>query len=753
MIFENESVSLSGSYSDQNLGDSHTVVVDWDDPNDSADSTFSVPAINTLSVGDTFSSTTDGATLEITGVDLLTGTVDYLVVDHQYADDGIAPGNGTPSDVQTVRVRVIDDGGLATPSDLVDFLEPVNLGSVVNTGANDVAPTLSADGLTLYFHSNRAGGSGGADIWQATRPSLTGEFSSPTNLGGVINSGAAETAPAISSDGLSLFFSSNRAGGNGSWDLYVATRTSTSEPFGAPVNLGTGVNTNLPEFAPAISADGLSLYFQRRNDPGGLGGDDVWVATRASTSDPFGTAVNLGSPVNSTSFEGGPFISDDELALYFASARPGGAGQIDLYLSNRASTGDSFGAPINLGVPINTTVQDFNAHIAPDGLYFHSNRPGGQGGNDLWFAAFAGTTTVLVKNVAPEITLDPVVMINENEAATLTGMIIDQGLLDEHDMVIEWDDPNASADATFALPATTTLSVGDTFSSTTDGAILEVTAVDLSIGKVSFSVQHVYADDGLAPGNATSSDISTISAEVTDDDLGSSFGLESGPIYTTEANGTRLGTIDPATGVGTDIGPFGTTTTWAAAFGTDGTLYTIVNGFTSSATLASVDQSTGAATTIGSGLGTAMLSLEVAADGTMYGIGYTDRILYEIDQTTGTTTAIGNTGIFLSMDLAFDSSGTLYATVNNNIYTVDRTTGASTLLGSLTGVLSGSVMGIMFDENDTLFATAFVSNSPLYEIDLNTLSATVIGNIEHALCHRDRQHGLRGSAWGRHFRE
>ena len=55
-------------------------------------------------------------------------------------------------------------------------------------------------------------------------------------------------------------------------------------------------------------------------------------------------------------------------------------------------------------------------------------------------------------------------------------------------------------------------------------------------------------------------------------------------------------------------------------------------------------------------------------------------------------------------------------------------TAASTLLGTYSGILSGSVMGIMFDSDDTLLATAYVSNSPLYDIDLNTLSATVIGN-------------------------
>jgi len=80
------------------------------------------------------------------------------------------------------------------------------------------------------------------------------------------------------------------------------------------------------------------------------------------------------------------------------------------------------------------------------------------------------------------------------------------------------------------------------------------------------------------------------------------------------------------------------------------------------------------------------------------------------------------------MDLAFDSAGVLYATVSNNIWTIDRATGNSTLLGAFGGIASGMVMGIMFDHTDTLYATAYVPNSPLYQINLASLSATVIGN-------------------------
>ncbi|QDU49638.1 PKD domain-containing protein [Gimesia panareensis] len=199
-------------------------------------------------------------------------------------------------------------------------------------------------------------------------------------------------------------------------------------------------------------------------------------------------------------------------------------------------------------------------------------------------------------------------------------------------------------------------------------------------------------------------------------------------IYTTYGGG-RVGTIDSVTGSLSDIGAMGTPQTFATAFDTDGsgTLYTLVDGWSGNAHLATINLTTGAATPVaGPGTGTNMISLEVAADGTMYGIGYNDRILYQIDKTTGAATAIGNTGIVGNMDLAFDSTGTLWATTGNHLWTIDTTTGASTFQTNITGISSGSVMGIMFDSSDRLLATRFTVDSPLYAIDTTTGTATII---------------------------
>ncbi len=118
------------------------------------------------------------------------------------------------------------------------------------------------------------------------------------------------------------------------------------------------------------------------------------------------------------------------------------------------------------------------------------------------------STTIRINNVAPGVELDQPDSIDENSTLTLTGMFTDPGMLDTYTTTIDWGD-GTSAD--FALSAIGDLSVGDSISSTSDGSEFTVTAVDATTGEVSFSVDHLYAEDGLV----------TVSASVTDDDTDS----------------------------------------------------------------------------------------------------------------------------------------------------------------------------------------------------------------------------------------
>jgi hypothetical protein len=117
----------------------------------------------------------------------------------------------------------------------------------------------------------------------------------------------------------------------------------------------------------------------------------------------------------------------------------------------------------------------------------------------------------------PALVLNEVAPISESGAVVVTGLLTDPEL-DAHDLAIDWDDANASADAAFVVPAAAGLSVGSTIASSTDGAVMTVTAIDLKTGAVAFRVQHTYLDDGLAPGNGTASDLSSIIATVSDDE-------------------------------------------------------------------------------------------------------------------------------------------------------------------------------------------------------------------------------------------
>jgi hypothetical protein len=151
----------------------------------------------------------------------------------------------------------------------------------------------------------------------------------------------------------------------------------------APVSLGPVVNSAFSDTGPALSPDGLSLYLDSQR-PGGLGGTDIWVSQRASVNDPWGAPVNLGPTINSASLDNIPSFSHDGHWLFFTSDRPGGFGGQDLYGSYRADVHDDFGwqPPENLGPGVNGPVNDVatgyleNAGVPQ--LIFGSNRLGGE---------------------------------------------------------------------------------------------------------------------------------------------------------------------------------------------------------------------------------------------------------------------------------------------------------------------------------------------------------------------------------------
>ena len=270
---------------------------------------------------------------------------------------------------------------------------PVNL-----PGYTSGAPSISSDGLSLFFTSDMPGQYGNYDLWVTTRAAIDDEWGEPQNLGQTVNSSAAEAYPEISSDGLSLFFQDGhpvwpelplRPGGCGLGDLWVTKREMLADAWGTPENLGPTVNGSYWDGTPCISADGLVLYFTS-NRPGGSGGYDIWLATRKTKDEDWGAPINLGPTVNSTDWEYGVSVSSDGLALFFMSVGGSvGYGGCDLWMTTRVGTDQEWDAPVNLGPTVNSSIWEYRPSISacfPGSgcrLYF-TRRPGMDPPSVIW---------------------------------------------------------------------------------------------------------------------------------------------------------------------------------------------------------------------------------------------------------------------------------------------------------------------------------------------------------------------------------
>ncbi len=275
------------------------------------------------------------------------------------------------------------------------FGEPVNLTSVIPLldAAYDNIDACSSDGLEMYISSfQRPGGYGEYDLWMLTRTSIREAWGPPRNLGPSVNTTKSDCMASISADGLALYFSSNRTNGNDDFDIYVTTRATKDAPWGPPINLGSKVNSSESgklalDAEPWITPDGLELYFVSSRS-GGYGGRDIYVTRRARVNDPWGQAVNLGSLLNTAADEEFPCISPDGLSLLFCDGlfrapSPGGYGASDLWMARRTSLSAPWQPRVNLGPTVNSSAYDFLPRLSPDGhtLYFVTMSNDGTGNN------------------------------------------------------------------------------------------------------------------------------------------------------------------------------------------------------------------------------------------------------------------------------------------------------------------------------------------------------------------------------------
>ena len=267
--------------------------------------------------------------------------------------------------------------------------KPINLGPDINTADDEYLPSLTADDHTLIFTrrlprrpSTTAETPYEEDFYISAYDTVELGWGKAARMPEPLNSTDNEGAQTISFDGrIMVFTACNRRDGHGRCDLYISVRR--GEKWGRPHNLGPVVNTGAWEAQPSLSVDGRTLYFVS-NRRGGYGGSDIWATDYIDGH--WTTPRNLGPTINTPGDETAPFIHFDNRTLYFASTGHLGMGGSDLFVVRRNADDTSWSEPRNLGYPINTSADENNLIVSPDGrtALFSSDRYEGYGKQDLY---------------------------------------------------------------------------------------------------------------------------------------------------------------------------------------------------------------------------------------------------------------------------------------------------------------------------------------------------------------------------------
>lgn len=269
-----------------------------------------------------------------------------------------------------------------------EWSEPVHLAAPISSTARDLGARLSADELTIYFGSDRAGGQGAFDIWVSRRACRDCEWQPARNLGTNINGPGGDGGPEVSVDGHRLFFSSSRSGSeNGSEDIWVSHRTDVHDDLGwePAVNLGSFVNTSAHETGPAfiaMSGAGGTLYFSREGD--------IYEVSVGHDGTPLAPATRVTQLSDPTMNAREPSIRGDGKEIIFWSTRDGGEGASDVWVSTRQNVNAPWSAPVSYGSPINTAGGELSPNLSRDGrtLIWSATRAArpGLGFQDFWMS-------------------------------------------------------------------------------------------------------------------------------------------------------------------------------------------------------------------------------------------------------------------------------------------------------------------------------------------------------------------------------
>jgi hypothetical protein len=264
----------------------------------------------------------------------------------------------------------------------------------VNTPSLDGCPIQSPDGLSLYIASNRPGGRGGLDIWLATRTSASAPWGAPVNLGEPVNSAADDFCPTpVGARGL--FFVSREAlpGACGQGDIYF-THRSAAGVWAEPERLlcaPGGPNSELDEQGPSwVDVSGKlrgkkELYFSRSSVTPAVGGE-IFVSERENGAR-FGPATAVSQLNDAAANDIQPNVRADGLEVVLSSNRAGGAGTQDIWAATRASLSAPWSAPTNVGSSINTPAAESRPSLSRSGGQLLFGRaPGPEGSSDIYMS-------------------------------------------------------------------------------------------------------------------------------------------------------------------------------------------------------------------------------------------------------------------------------------------------------------------------------------------------------------------------------
>lgn len=262
------------------------------------------------------------------------------------------------------------------------YKSPKSFGKIVNSQWGDYMPQADVTGRRVYFTSKRKGGiseegpdkdEGDEDLYYTDRQD-NGSWGKPVLLPEPLNSRNHEGACAFSADGqIMVYTACGRADGQGSCDLYISYLN--GDQWSTPVNMGNLVNTENWDSQPTISPDGSTIIFAS-NRPDNYGAEDLFMIRKNRFGD-WGVPVNLGSTVNTPFSDFAPFIAADGKTLYFASDGHPGFGETDIFKTTLEN--GEWTEPINMGQPLNTDKDDQYFTIGGDGsiAYFASTRESG----------------------------------------------------------------------------------------------------------------------------------------------------------------------------------------------------------------------------------------------------------------------------------------------------------------------------------------------------------------------------------------